>query len=459
MAVGDNPHDLRHFDIGFDEQNRVKITNVKPGEESSAVIALLDAQSRMGTLKFPALNHRSTQHPLASSPVSVVITSYLADYQQDVSLSTFKRRAGHLRVFQEYVGDAKIDTIPRLLLTEFWDDLKLMPPQKDVRPEFRNWSLRKVLQKQKASQAKGLEVKGMSKQTQAHYREAVSGFYEWCCERDIVEKNIAAKKEGKRSKSYREEVANDSREAFTGEDLKRIFEHDFYRTNQYKHPYQYWVPHIALFTGARINEICQLYVEDVVCHEGFYAFNFCAVDSGTDSGSNKIHRSDVKHKTIAGKRLTPIHPKLVELGFLYFVESMKKDGQERLFPELRYSEKGGYGTRASRWFMGEFLRPKVGITNPSKVFHCFRNTVITGLTDLLFDIPEGEMIKDKDMIIKAVVGHKVEGVTFGVYLTRFHPKITSRVLAPLNWNVVLTPFVQPEKKSLRLSAAHRTASP
>ena len=172
----------------------------------------------------------------------------------------------------------------------------------------------------------------MSKQTQAHYREAISAFYEWCSSKDIVESNIAASKPTARARNYRKEVANERREAYSREDLLRIFQHEFYKNAEYAHPYQYWVPHIALFTGARINEISQLYVEDIVNPDGFHAFSFCALDSGVDAGGNKIRRGDTRQKTAACRRLTPIHPTLVDLGFLDFVKSMKDSGQKRIFP-------------------------------------------------------------------------------------------------------------------------------
>ena len=40
MAGNGNPFRVSHFDLGFDEQNRIKVTNIKPGEESAAVAAL-----------------------------------------------------------------------------------------------------------------------------------------------------------------------------------------------------------------------------------------------------------------------------------------------------------------------------------------------------------------------------------------------------------------------------------
>lgn len=185
----------------------------------------------MGSINFPALTNQ--MHRLASARLDEIITTYLQIYKGTVELATFKRRAGHLAVFMEYVGNRQISDVTRALLSEFWDDLPFIPPQKDVRPEFKHWKLADVLKNQKRLLDEDKPFKGLSKQTQAHYREAVSGFYEWCSGRDIVNENIATGNATMTPENYRKKVANTPREGYTTQDLKRIFEHEFYRQAQY----------------------------------------------------------------------------------------------------------------------------------------------------------------------------------------------------------------------------------
>lgn len=56
-----------------------------------------------------------------------------------------------------------------------------------------------------------------------------------------------------------------SRAGFTDDELKKIFNPKTYpRKIAIDRIYDFWVPIIALYSGMRLNEICQLYIDDVV---------------------------------------------------------------------------------------------------------------------------------------------------------------------------------------------------
>lgn len=79
-------------------------------------------------------------------------------------------------------------------------------------------------------------------------------------------------------------------------------------------------------------------------------------------------------KTEAGHRFVPVHPQVLEIGFLRFVERARGRGvSARLFPELEASGSTGYiSDPFSKWF-ARFLE-KVGIRERRKTFHSFRHT-------------------------------------------------------------------------------------
>lgn len=127
----------------------------------------------------------------------------------------------------------------------------------------------------------------------------------------------------------------------------------------------YWIPLIGLFTGARISELAQLRPEDVstsgpIPHLGI-----------TDAGEGQ------QVKTSASVRSIPIHPELVRLGFLEYVEAMQKACERSLWPDLklRMGRPGGF---ISQWF-GDF-RKTVGLIEQYPDFHCFRHTVRTHMS-------------------------------------------------------------------------------
>lgn len=76
------------------------------------------------------------------------------------------------------------------------------------------------------------------------------------------------------------------------------------------YPYYYWLPLLGLYTGARLNELCQLSVDDIVEIEGKHFIHVNLNDS-----RKKIKRNK--------PRYIPIHHDLIEFGFLEYVKLMK----------------------------------------------------------------------------------------------------------------------------------------
>jgi integrase len=75
-------------------------------------------------------------------------------------------------------------------------------------------------------------------------------------------------------------------------------------------------------------------------------------------------------KTKSSKRRVPIHPALVKLGFLAYVEKQRAGGQVQLFPELKATSYGSLTAAFSKWW-GRQARTVCGITDPRKTFHGF----------------------------------------------------------------------------------------
>ena len=84
-------------------------------------------------------------------------------------------------------------------------------------------------------------------------------------------------------------------------------------------------------------------------------------------------------KTVGSRRVVPVHPELIRIGFMRFVEDVcQADGNGgRLFPRLTPGPKGGFGEAWSKWF-GRYIRD-LGITNKASVFHSFRHGFKDGL--------------------------------------------------------------------------------
>ncbi|OAK57781.1 integrase [Pseudomonas putida] len=137
---------------------------------------------------------------------------------------------------------------------------------------------------------------------------------------------------------------------------------------------------LAAYTGARIEELCQLSTENVVTVEQVPSFDI--VDS----------------KTVAGIRAVPVHPALIEL----VQRLMDKSQDGFLVPS---TSKNKYGNR-SDLYSKAFGRLKKSLGFGDRhVFHSIRKTAITQLVRA--DVP-GPLIAE-------LVGHETGTMTYDIY--------------------------------------------
>lgn len=134
------------------------------------------------------------------------------------------------------------------------------------------------------------------------------------------------------------------------------------------------------YTGARIEELCQLGKDNVITLDGVRCFDF------------------PKSKSKASKRVVPIHP-----GLLAAVDRLSKDSTDTFLIPAESADKYGKRSHAVSKAFGR-LRTAAGFSK-LHVFHSFRHTVVTEL--IRADVP--------DALAKELVGHETGSVTHDVY--------------------------------------------
>lgn len=194
------------------------------------------------------------------------------------------------------------------------------------------------------------------------------------------------------------------REDFDENDIERIMA----AVMDSKKPHQKWGVLIAFYTGARLNEIAQMETTDIKKAEGIDCFHF------TNEGDFKSLKND------SSKRIIPIHSRLIELGFLDYVDRV---GKGRLFPALTYHESNGYGRNLGRWFNDSLLRKQLEITSPALVFHSIRHTVAQQLRNN----------KVQEATLKDILGHSHAGVTMSVYASNLDKSVMQEAIETLSY--------------------------
>ncbi|HEX7852426.1 MAG TPA: tyrosine-type recombinase/integrase [Sphingobium sp.] len=126
------------------------------------------------------------------------------------------------------------------------------------------------------------------------------------------------------------------------------------------HDALYWVFIMAWYHGFRREEMCGIALVDVILDKGI------------------PHISTRLGKTKTSVRVTPLHPELLRLGFVNYIDELKRRGHEYLFPELNGFKSTSGDIFGKRHYgpLNEMLRLGEG-----KRLHSLRHSTATELAD------------------------------------------------------------------------------
>ena len=336
--------------------------------------------------------------PEQVNTLSKCISEYLKHVEQNnVKPKTIDTYQKHLALLLRVLGDRPIYSLVRDDAREFKNKLISLPANIN---KYGNLSIDEII-------ALGQEPR--SETTVNNILRSLGGFFNWCVIEDKIEKNYF-KNLNVKTKIKDSEI----RARFNHSDLSALFSVDIYQGKTKGKPHQYWIPLLGLYTGARLNELCQLYIEDIQNEDGIYYIN---INESKEDQSLK-NRSSARH--------VPIHSYLIKLGFLDYVASVK---HERLFPELVLRD-GQYGKNVSTWFGRERDKVLPNAKRENKVFHSFRHTLIDSL----------KQTGQETSIIKALVGHSEGSVTLDLYGKGYGIKLLSDVIETLDFDIDIKPM-------------------
>ncbi|RWR05100.1 site-specific integrase [Paenirhodobacter populi] len=175
---------------------------------------------------------------------------------------------------------------------------------------------------------------------------------------------------------FSKRAAKDEREAFTPDDVKRIFEAPVWTgsktAKRRRDPgtvvvkdWLYWIPLIAAYSGARREEICGLETADV---------------SEVDGVAVLLIRPNARRglKNPQSERTVPIHSHVLELGFLDFVEAQRTAGHKDLFHDLKRKSANSQIGDSMDYLWRHIQADRLG-AQPKKTFHSFRHYAVQGL--------------------------------------------------------------------------------
>ena len=326
-----------------------------------------------------------------STSISVGIDKFVGEKSNITNKSVWEIRHTLDLLIQEF-GDISLGRLNREMSVKFKDDLQKLPKNRTKLQQYRDLDFHELVK------LNVVEKDRISRTTVNNNLGYVSSFMKWCVINGYVDINFF---EGMRLKKLIR--VRDERDRFEEKELKQIFQKqnyiEFTEVEKQKYEY-YWCPLISLFSGMRLNEICSLYLDNIIQVKGNHrekrwCFNIL----------EEPDRPDKHIKTISSRRIVTIHDTLIDLGFIEFIELLKKRhiNRQRLFQELKLSE-GSYIRNVSRFFNRRYLT-KLGLKTDRKTFHSIRHTVIDHLKQQGIDVS----------FINELVGHSSGNIDLDRY--------------------------------------------
>ena len=288
-----------------------------------------------------------------SMPFSEASAAYLLEKRQDNAAQTILEKGRTYKDFMAIFGDL---------------DLNLYN-----KPEIVQWKTTDL--------KRGLGANRINKRL-----GQVNDLFNWCIAHGHYTAHPTSPVEGLYiSNKSKLAAQTESYEPFSNDEPKAIFASTY--PEEMGKPDHYWLPIVALFSGARREEIASLKASNVKTIDGVDCF---LIEGG---------------KTADARRVVPIHPQLKALGFMDYALQVQSMGVDCLFPHL-IDGANGRGKNAGRQF--GILLDKRGIKDDRKVFHSFRHTVITRLHTMGANVAH----------VMQITGHRGEntqGVHFQTY--------------------------------------------
>lgn len=355
------PAPYRHL---FNHKFEIKRSLRTSDKQVAIVKALqLELDIRISIQKNRALSDRNIESTSPASPASPAslnekplldafscLEMYKESKQGLVSPKTLEMAYAKCHIVLTLLKASKIRDIRRLQAEDARSLLTQYPVNAKKHKQFEGLNGQQLIRANKKH-----KLPTLSPESVKDYIQKCSSFFEWCLQMELTDINPF---KGMKFRKTRKD--SEAKSAYSNSDLKRLFGTEIHTHKKYKHPHYYWLPLLGVYSGARLNELCQLYKQDIFKQDDIWVIRI----------DDKLEGQRLKNNS--SRRTIPIHDKLLELGFIDYVKSIQ---HERIFPVLKH-ERDGYGTAASKWF-GRFKK-SLGFERGYD-FHSFRHTVATQL--------------------------------------------------------------------------------
>jgi integrase len=273
-----------------------------------------------------------------------------------------------VRLFLEVCGDRPADDYPRTDGDKFRTTLRRLPSNYRKSPRDRSRPIAEII-----TEADAKETPRIGDKTVKRHFWALSQFFVFLVETGRVPKDTD--NPGRGFTFNTRGSVRKQRDMWSGDELRRLFAspvwtgcHPYFRARRGEaviRDAMFWLPLLGLFHGNRLEEFAQLRRGDVAQVDGVWSLSI------TDADGRQL-------KNEQSRRVVPLHPELIRIGFLDYVSAVTTRPQDQVFPELL---PGGKDRKLGYYFSKKFsaYRAAIGVRRRGLDYHSFRHSVTTKL--------------------------------------------------------------------------------
>jgi integrase len=314
-------------------------------------------------------------------------------------------------MFISHCGDRPVQSYEKRDLTSFYDVLRGLPALYSKKPEWRDLSPAEIVERTEGSTIERLTMKTVKR----HF-SALGRLFTYFKKRGEFEGENPAHGFEFPLKGR----ANEGRKMWPSDKLARLFSSPVFTGcltearrsrpgDQVIKDERYWLPILGVYHGNRLEEFAQLRREDVRCDGTIWYFDI------NDAGDRQL-------KNEQSRRRVPIHPAVIRLGFVEYVEQVATEPDALVFPLLR---PGGPDNKLGFYFTKWFsrYRQEIDLYEKGLDYHSFRH----GVTTKLYEAGVQEALIDE------LTGHEGQGTSRKVYKKQMPLHVLLEAISKVTW--------------------------
>lgn len=341
---------------------------------------------------------------------------------QSIKQQTLNQDRVTMRLFIEIAGDLPVAQYERRHVTVFLTTLRRLPSTYGKSPKDKDRTVRELIEAADAKNSPRL-----AERTVERHCNVIRQFLQFAYDQSEISKEQL---EIAKHPKFKVASARSQRDQWEDDELVKLFCSPVWtgmKSKQRKtvpgsvieRDAYFWLPLLGIYHGNRLEECAQLFGGNIRQVDDVWCMHI------TDEGEGQQLKNETSRRTV------PIHPVLLGMGFIEYVQSVAPAQTDPIFPDL---EPGGAdmkrGYTFTKWFSR--YRSKMGIKN-GRDYHSFRHNVTTQL--LNNGIPQHH--------VDLLTGHASAGETVSRYYKGATTKLLVDAIATIWWPMDFSHLMKP----------------